>query len=306
LARLATKNFLCCLKKQTKTFCRIGLTGNAEKPEFGPLARKIAAIITRTGRTLLTDRQTALVARVKTDSCDTITALANKVDLLLVVGGDGTLLRVARQVAGSTTPILGINTGGLGFLTPISADETAHALEILWRGDITIETRPIISAQVNSGGKPGHYDALNDFVVVRGATPRLIELEVNVNGELVSRYRCDGLIVSSPTGSTAYSLAAGGPVICPSANVFAITPICPHTLSNRSVVAGLDSVIQIKVIGSKAPAIFSADGQESAEVGQGDTVTIQRSSKTVSLVHPAGTSFFETLRRKLHWRGASV
>lgn len=282
------------------------MTGNTEKPEFGPLARKIAAIIRRTGRTLLTDRQTASVARIKTNSCDTTAALAKKVDLLLVVGGDGTLLRVARQVAGSTTPILGINTGGLGFLTPISADETEHALQILWRGDITLETRPIISAQVNSGGKPAYYDALNDFVVVRGATPRLIELEVNVNGELVSRYRCDGLIVSSPTGSTAYSLAAGGPVICPTANVFAITPICPHTLSNRSVVAGLDSLIQIKVIGSRAPAIFSADGQESTEVGQGDTVTIQRSSKTVNLVHPAGTSFFETLRRKLHWRGASV
>ncbi len=270
------------------------------------MVRKIAEITMRTGRTLLTDKQTAQVARVKTGSCSTVAVLANQVDLLLVVGGDGTLLRVAREVADSATPILGINTGGLGFLTPISADEVEHALETLWQGRIALETRPIITALVNSGGKHVNHNALNDFVVVRGQTPRLIELEVNVNGELMSRYRCDGLIVSSPTGSTAYSLAAGGPVICPNANVFAITPICPHTLSNRSVIAELDSIIQIKVISSKAPAIFSADGQESTELGQGDTVTIRRSNKTVSLVHPTGTSFFETLRRKLHWRGASV
>lgn len=260
----------------------------------------------RTGRSLAVDAQTAQFIHTKIKSYDNVTALATAVDLLMVVGGDGTLLHVARQVASSSTPILGINSGGLGFLTQISSDEIEQALNTVWHGHVVLEKRPMITAHVNSAGSTTHYDALNDFVVVRGATPRLIELEVNVNGELMSRYRCDGLIVSSPTGSTAYSLAAGGPVICPDANVFAITPICPHTLSNRTVIAALDAIISIKVISSKAPAIFSADGQETQQLEQGDTVIVRRGNKTIRLLHPSGTSFFDTLRRKLHWRGASV
>ncbi|MCS7337697.1 MAG: NAD(+)/NADH kinase [Verrucomicrobiae bacterium] len=294
------------MKKRAKKFDRVGLTGNTEKAEFIPLARKIAEIVCRTGRRLFADARTTVAAQLGATSCPTTRALARNVELLLVVGGDGTLLRVAREVAGLTTPILGINTGGLGFLTPIAADELEHGLQLVWHGKITLERRTLIAAEANCGDEATRHEALNDFVVVRGATPRLIELEVHINGELMTRYRCDGLIVSSPTGSTAYSLAAGGPVICPDADVFAITPICPHTLSNRALIAGLDSIIQIRVINSKAHAIFSADGQESCELAEGHTVTIRRSHKTVTLVHPAGISFFETLRRKLHWRGASV
>lgn len=295
-----------CLKKTSDTFTRIGLTGNAAKAEFAPLVRKIAKAVLRTGRTVLCDTQTMRATGIKARAYKDTATLASESDLLLVIGGDGTLLRIAREIGGIATPILGINTGGLGFLTPVSSTETAEGLEKLWRGKFTLETRPLIAAHVIRGPKHSQYEALNDFVLVRGAIPRLIELEVTVNGELMTRYRCDGLIVSSPTGSTAYSLAAGGPVICPTANVFALTPICPHTLSNRSVIAGLDSVIQIKLISSKTPCIFSADGQESIELAEADTVTIRQSSKTVRLVHPAGTSFFDTLRKKLHWRGASM
>jgi NAD+ kinase len=145
---------------------------------------------------------------------------------------------------------------------------------------------------------------LNDLVISRGTVPRLIELHVSVDGEPLTGYRCDGLIISSPTGSTAYSLAAGGAVVFPTADVFEVTPICPHTLSNRSLILPLTSTIQIKVINPKPATILSADGQVVAEMAAGDIITIRRSRRTVRLMHLAGSSFFETLRVKLHWRGA--
>jgi NAD+ kinase len=148
--------------------------------------------------------------------------------------------------------------------------------------------------------------ALNDFVVSRGAGSRLIEIEVTVDGEELTRYRCDGLIVSSPTGSTAYSLAAGGAIVSPSAEVFTITPICPHTLSNRSVVVSLHSAIGIRALSGKMEALLSADGEVVAPLAAGETVVIRRSEQAVRLVHLPGDSFFRTLRQKLNWNGSSV
>ena len=144
------------------------------------------------------------------------------------------------------------------------------------------------------------------FISTRGAAPRLIELEVSVDDEVLTRYRCDGLIVSSPTGSTAYSLSAGGSVVAPSAEVFILTPICPHTLSNRSVIVSLDSRIQVKVVSPRPETILSADGQGICELAAGESVTIKRSRDSVRLMRLGGSSFFETLRRKLHWSGAHV
>lgn len=151
-----------------------------------------------------------------------------------------------------------------------------------------------------------HLLALNDFVVTRGAAPRLVDLEVSVNNEIMTRYRCDGVIVCSPTGSTAYSLASGGAVVTPTAEVFELTPICPHTLSNRSVIIGMDSIVSVKVLSRRVETIMTADGQAPVMLQQGDIIRISRSRHSIRLLHLAGSSFFETLRRKLNWSGSHV
>ncbi|MCL4788778.1 MAG: NAD(+)/NADH kinase [Verrucomicrobia bacterium] len=238
--------------------------------------------------------------------CPDTSTLARKVDLLLVFGGDGTLLRAAREIAGSPTPLLGVNIGGLGFLTAVPSDEVEHALQLLWAGEFKFERRALIEASVRREGRLLRETALNDVVISRGAVSRLIELEVNVDGDPVTRYRCDGLILSSPTGSTAYSLAAGGALVFPTANVFALTPISPHTLSNRSLILPLESVITVRAISPRPATMLSADGESVTELDAGEIVTVRRSRRTVRLMHLAESSFFEALRRKLHWRGASL
>lgn len=254
----------------------------------------------------MADVATAKFAGLKVETCSDAAALTKQVDLLMVFGGDGTMLQVAREVAGSRTPILGINVGGLGFLTDVQSHQLTLALQQIWDGKTILETRPLIQAQGESRGQPFSARALNDFVVTRGAAPRLIELGVTVNGEVLTRYRCDGLIVCSPTGSTAYSLAAGGAVVSPSAEVFTLTPICPHTLSNRSVVVSLSSTVQVKVLSKRVETVLTADGQPRVSLAAGDVITIRRSPDEIRLLHLAGSSFFETLRRKLNWSGSNV
>jgi NAD+ kinase len=223
-----------------------------------------------------------------------------------VFGGDGTMLRVAREAANSGTPILGINVGGLGFLTAVSSAQLPQALSCIWTGDFEVEPRSLIQATGRVYGRSLRQTALNDFVVSRGATPRLIEVEVRVDGAILTRYRCDGLIVSSPIGSTAYSLAAGGAIVSPNAEVFTLTPICPHTLSNRSVIVSLNSVVEVRVVSHRVETTLSADGQVQTQLAAGDTVTIRRSGNVIGLIRLAGASFFETLRQKLHWSGSNV
>lgn len=255
------------------------------------------------GRKVWCDVASAELAGISEGICPDTVSLARMVDLLLVFGGDGTMLRVAREIAGSNTPMLGVNIGGLGFLTAVPSDELAAALRCVWRGEFKYESRALIEASVRQRGKLIRGTALNDVVVGRGAISRLISLDVGVDGEPITRYRCDGLIISSPTGSTAYSLAAGGAIVLPTAEVFTLTPICPHALSNRSIILPLSSTIQVKAITLLPATILSLDGQLAAELNVGDEVTIRRSQRAVRLVHLANSSFLEALRRKLHWRG---
>jgi len=214
--------------------------------------------------------------------------------------------RAARDLAGSSTPLLGINIGGLGFLTAVPSDGLARALNHIWKGEFKYESRALIEASGRCHGRPVSEMALNDIVVGRGAVSRLIGLDVSVDGELVTHYRCDGLIASSPTGSTAYSLSAGGPVVFPTAEVFTLTPICPHALSNRSIILPLTSTIRVKATNPMPATMLSVDGQVVAELDAGDEVTIRRGRRAVRLMHLADSSFLETLRRKLQWRGAYV
>jgi NAD+ kinase len=227
-------------------------------------------------------------------------------DLAVIVGGDGTMLKVARETAGSGVPILGINAGHLGFLAAVQEADVTGALRTVIAGKFRVENRALLEAVIHRNGSAAVQTALNDFVLSRGLASRLIELEVAVNGELLTRYRCDGLIASSPTGSTAYSLAAGGAIVSPDADVLTLTPICPHTLSIRPVVMSLDSVVQVTLISRRLEATLAADGQQQTHLSTGDRVLIRRSHQAVKLLRPEGSSFFSTLRDKFGWSGGNL
>jgi NAD+ kinase len=294
------------LKKKPEQLRRIGLLANSDKPSIGAVVREASERIALAGRAAAAEIQTARMAGLKCKTFADTAALARATDLLLVFGGDGTMLRVVAETNGSGTPILGVNMGRLGFLTVLPAREIAAGLEQLWRNDFVIESRPMMEATGHCQGKPIRMSALNDIVISRGAVSRLIELDVSVNNKELTCYRGDGLIVCTATGSTAYSLSAGGPIISPGAEVFAITPICPHALSNRAVIIGLSSVVEVTLLSKEMETIIAADGQIQASLSAGDTVVIRRGRRMARLLLPGETSFFEAVRQKLHWRGSYV
>lgn len=294
------------MKKLAEKIKRVGLIGNAEKTAGAGVVKQAARLIAAAGRKVFTEPVTAKWTGIQGTICPDAAALARRVDLLLVFGGDGTMLRLARDIAGSRTPILGVNIGSLGFLTAVPSDELGPALRRVWNNEFNFESRALIQAAGRCDGKRVRQTALNDIVISRGISSRLIELEVRIDGDPLTQYRCDGLIFSSPTGSTAYSLAAGGAVVFPTSEVIEITPICPHTLSNRSLVVPLKARIDVKVISPKPATLLSADGQVISELSAGDSLAISQSRRTVRLMHLTGSSFCETLRRKLHWRGATL
>ncbi|MBX3745147.1 MAG: NAD(+)/NADH kinase [Verrucomicrobiae bacterium] len=277
------------------------MVANTEKKECRPLVAEAARRLADAGLTVVTDAPTRRLCRLTLPSRQDAAALAPHCDLLLVFGGDGTILRVARETAGSQTPILGIHVGRLGFLAEVTASRLPLALEQIVAGDYRIEPRPLLQAEPP---RDNPVLALNDIVFSRGEVSRMIELEVVVDGEELTRYRCDGLIVSSPTGSTAYSLAAGGAIVSPTASVFTITPICPLTLSNRSVIVDLDATLVVRVCTAKLRTHLTADGQVARQLRVGDAVTIRKAAQSVPLLRLGGSSFFQTLRQKLLWSGS--
>ena len=279
---------------------------NLDKPFCERAVPQAVGCIQRLGGVVVVDQATAGLVRGPVAALPDAAAVARAVDVLLVFGGDGTMLRAGRETAGSGTPIFGINTGHLGFLTGANLRQLPQAIEQLAAGLFRVVNRAVIEARGDVAGRPFELLALNDVVVSRGASSRVVELEVLVNGELLTRYRADGLIISTPTGSTAYSLSAGGAIVSPDAEVFALTPICPHTLSNRSVIVSLKSKLQIRVLNDKPATILSADGQVVQELAGGVEVTVRRSRRRVKLVQLDGQSFFGTLRAKLHWSGSAV
>lgn len=293
------------MKAFAQSIRRVGLVANPEKPPTALLVRRAAAALRRLNRTVATEPDTAAFCPGLPTEPD-LPALARSVDLLLVFGGDGTMLRVARQVAGIATPILGVNVGNLGFLTSVTPARLNEALKKIDAGKFTLESRALLEAEVRHGKTSSSQIALNDFVISRGAASRLIELEVRVNGEPLTRYRCDGLIASSPTGSTAYSLAAGGSIVSPDAEVLTLTPICPHTLSIRPVVVSLASTVLVRLLSSPLIANLASDGQQQTELSRGDSVLIRRAPTSVRLLRPEGASFFSTLRQKFGWSGGRV
>lgn len=234
---------------------------------------------------------------ISVDGADVLSSreTASNSELILALGGDGTILRAVRLMADDQRPILGINLGSLGFLTETSQDRMWQTLELVAKGQFAVEERAMV--QTEAGGK--RICALNDFDI--RVPTRLVELTVSVDGEFLSRYYADGLLVATPTGSTAYSLSAGGPIVEPSIEVFVITPICPHTLSIRPMIVPMSKTVEVAVHGKSEEALLVADGQEKISLGDNQKLTIRMAPQKARLVKPPGSSFYQILRAKLKW-----
>jgi NAD+ kinase len=223
---------------------------------------------------------------------------------LIVLGGDGTLLSAARAVRGRGIPIFAVNLGSLGFLAAIQMEELYPQLERALKGDLTVDRRQMLLTELWRDGKlVASYQGLNDMVLAKAEIARMIDLKVHVDGSFVCIYKADGLIVATPTGSTAYSLSAGGPIVFPSVAALSITPICPHMLTNRPVIVPDQSVIQTTVLGDDQTTYLTIDGQVGELLKKGDLVVCRRSEHSISLVRPPNLLFFDVLREKLKWGG---
>lgn len=262
---------------------------------------EIASFLTTYGHTVVFEEVTANNIRLPGYASMTTEEIGQHADAAIVVGGDGTVLSIARQLAPYGVPLIGINQGRLGFMTDISLDRMIPALTEMLEGHYESESRILLEAEVIRHGQSIFKTrALNDVVVSRGSAAGMVELCVNVNGRFMSNQRSDGLIVSTPTGATAYALSAGGPILYPSLSGLVLVPIAPHALSNRPIVIPDDVEITIQITGGRdVSATFDMQGLTSLEVD--DTIIIHRSSHKITFLHPAGWSYYDTLRQKLHW-----
>jgi NAD+ kinase len=259
-------------------------------------ARNIAAVVETATAALMPPSPTREVADKQ--------ALVSRAGLVLVLGGDGTLLSMAGCIAqaGRRVPILGVNFGSLGFLTEVTLPELYPALEAALAGRAHVEERLMLQATVYSSAAPQVGVAVNDVVINKAAPSRLINLSVFVRDEFVTHVRADGLIIATPTGSTAYNLSAGGPVVEPSVDAMVLTPIAPHTLSNRPVVIPASATVRVKpMIGDRDGAFVTFDGQAGFELRAGDEITVGRAGEPMRLIRPSTRSYFEVLREKLNW-----
>ncbi len=284
---------------------KLGVWANCRKPEAGRVLKRLTEKAAALGMELITCGETAALlpgARLVSTA-----SLAAEIDVLLTLGGDGTVLRAVRVLDGSDKPVLGVNLGSLGFLTSVPLEELESALDALHEENFTMSIRSMVECSAHRRDKRlGIYHALNDVVLGWGDSPRISTLELSVDGEMLSSYACDGLIVSTPTGSTGHSLAAGGPILHPGSPCFVISAICPHTLSNRPLVISDQSTISISVIRTHKKMLLSVDGQEELEIEMGDRLELRRSAQGVRFIHLPGYSYYSVLSQKLNWRGSNV
>ena len=284
----------------------VGIVVHSGKPEARGRLLQLLAVLREHRVAVLLEREAAALAG-KPKLARLLREIAKAADMVIVLGGDGTILRVARELEGPSTPILGVNLGNLGFLTSIHGNRLQGPVHDILRGQYEISPRHTLQATlIRSGKRCAAHRALNDVVVSRGALSRIVRLRLFVDGELLTEYVCDGMIFATATGSTAYSLSAGGPILVPTSRALIITPICPHALSNRSVIAGENSVIRCQVADAAAELLLTVDGQVQLRMEVGDEVEVHRSPRTVQLVTPKDHSYFEVLREKLKWSGANV
>jgi len=283
-------------------FDKIGLFGKFGDPGVAGDIDRLAKYLSLRGHELAIEHDTASAQKNPIAPAYRYDEIGEHIDLAIVIGGDGTLLHVARKMAGYDIPLIGINLGRLGFLTDIPADRMEEALGLILDGEYDLEERAMLSAEVMRGGKIVHTaNAFNDVIIGKGELSRLIEFETYQDGEFVNSMRADGIIVATPTGSTAYALSAGGPILHPNLDAIVLVPICPHTLSDRPIVVSSDSVIEVVLTGGNQNVHATFDGQEMFSLKDNDHVFIRRSETPVKLIHPSGRSHYDVLRVKLHW-----
>jgi len=280
---------------------KVGITSKPKKAEIREVVPPLIKWLRERDIEVFIDKETGSSIE-SPEKCLTRNELPTRVDLVIVLGGDGTLLATARALNRRPIPILAVNLGGLGFLTVITLDEIYPTLEMALNGDLRTEKRVQLEAEVVRNDEViSSLLALNDVVLNKGAIARMMDFDVTVDGQFVSTYKADGLIVSTPTGSTAYSLAAGGPVMVPTVEALIITPICAHTLSNRPVVLPDTVMIEITVKSQRESIYLTIDGQVGLTLRSEDTVRIRKGSSSVELIQPPQKNYFEILRQKLKW-----
>jgi NAD+ kinase len=283
----------------------IGLIAHTGKKGIAELVNAIAREFGRFSISVLLEKETAAIAGKK--SGHSMPELGGAADLLVVAGGDGTILRVVGQLGEVIKPIFGINVGALGFLTCASSSTYREAVECIAKDRINFSQRALLEARVKLGEKQtAKMIALNDAVLSRGELSRLVLLCTRINGEPLTEFNADGLIVATPTGSTAYSLSAGGPILDPESGVFVITPICPHVLTNRSIIVANESTIEIEASDPDYPVYLTLDGRKPIHVERGSIVTIRKAKRTLPLASLPEASFFSVVRQKLKWSGSNL
>ncbi|MGD0221160.1 MAG: NAD(+)/NADH kinase [Terriglobia bacterium] len=280
---------------------RVGIISKPKKVEIREIVPALLEWLHERSIEAFIDKETGAIMETK-KRCLTRNEMPAQVDLLVVLGGDGTLLATARALNRKPVPILAVNLGGLGFLTEITCEELYPTLETVVAGTHKTDRRVQIEGElIRADEILTPFLALNDVVLNKGAIARIFDFEVRVNGELVSTYKSDGLIVSTPTGSTAYSLAAGGPIVTPSVEAFLVTPICAHTLTHRPLVLPNTVRIEVTVKSLREAAYLTVDGQVGIAAHSEDVVRMRKADSFVELVRPPATSYFEILQKKLKW-----
>ncbi|MCL6556933.1 MAG: NAD kinase [Burkholderiales bacterium] len=282
-------------------FKTAALVGKYNSQEIGSALVRLARHLRQRGLDVLIASQTAQRTGIEGYATATLAEIGERADLVVVFGGDGTMLSISRHLAPYDVSIVGVNQGRLGFLTDVSVDTMMETLDEMLAGEFVVEDRFLLDAEIRRDGTLlNQARAFNDVVVSKGAAGRLIELEVFIDGQFVYSQRSDGLIIASPTGSTAYALSAGGPILHPTLEAITLVPICPHTLSNRPIAVNSHSQVEVLVVHADDCCV-NLDGQQRMDLRVGDRVQVSGSLETVRLLHPKGHSYYDMLRQKLHW-----
>jgi NAD+ kinase len=283
------------------SFKTIALIGKYNSPEIAEPLLKLADFLAKRGVTVLIDKLTGAHIQNSPYPIRELEDLGRDADLAIVMGGDGTMLNIARTLAPYDVALVGVNQGRLGFLTDISLDTMYETIAAILDGQCVTEDRMLLEGEIHRVGEAAmNVLAFNDVVVSKGIEGNMVECDVRIDGEFIYHQRSDGLIIATPTGSTAYAMSAGGPIVHPSLRVISLVPVSPHTLSNRPIVVGSDSVIEI-VMSSDNDARVHFDSHSHYALREGDRVSVKRYPYTISLLHPIGHSYYRMLREKLNW-----
>lgn len=284
-------------------FKTTGLIGKISDPGVGETIGILSRHLVSRGLEVLLDEDTGQLIPGHGLAIATRDEIGQRCDLAIIVGGDGTFLHAARSLVDHEVPLAGVNLGHLGFLTDIAPQQMTEAIDQILDGDCSVEERAMLHVSVTREGEAVyHGDALNDVVIHKWNSARMICLETWLDGRFLNMLRADGVIFSTPTGSTAYALSAGGPILYPSLNTLLIVPVCPHTMSNRPIAISSDTVIEVAVCDDRRDhAQLTCDGQSTQGLMHGDRIRIVRKDKSIRLIHPAGHDHFELLRAKLRW-----